>query len=147
MTCSKGCSRRGIASSGLTCQNKIMIPAYSPELESAYKFVLFYASDKAQEILVKYGIMSSFGYKSPANNNNTEFVNSMFEILDRDDTVLLIPGTKYPMAYKAQLDYTAHSLFTSAQKGLKISSTTALKRRRIFITTKCRISRIVGRRC
>lgn len=115
----KVAAARGIASSGLTCQNKIMIPAYSPELESAYKFVLFYASDKAQEILVKYGIMSSFGYKSPANNNNTEFVNSMFEILDRDDTVLLIPGTKYPMAYKAQLDYTAHSLFTSAQKGFE----------------------------
>lgn len=106
---------RAIACSALTCQNNIIIPAYSPELENAYKFVLWYASDNAQKILTKYGIMSSFGYKNASESDNTEFINSVFDILDREDTVLLIPGTKYPISYKAGLDYTGHTKLTDVR--------------------------------
>ena len=111
---------RNIACSGLTAQNKIAIPAYSTEKEEAYKFVLFYASDKAQEILLKYGILSSFGYTSAnSGKNKTEFVNSMMEIVDNPDTKLLIMGLRYPMSYKAGLDYTGHSMFTSVTRGFE----------------------------
>lgn len=110
---------RGIASSGLTSQNKIIIPAYAAELEEAYRFVLFYASDKAQEILVKHGIMSAFGYQAASESALSEFNRSMFDILGREDTVLLMPQTRYPICYKAGLDYSAHKTITSGTKGFE----------------------------
>jgi len=111
---------RNIACSGLTAQNKIAIPAYSTEKEEAYQFVLFYASDIAQEILVKYGILSSFGYKADTTQgHHTEFVNSIIDIVDNPNTRLLIMGLRYPMSYKAGLDYTGHSVFTSATRGFE----------------------------
>lgn len=105
---------RGVVSSILTNQNKAVIPAYSAEKEQAYKFLLYYASDEAQKILVKYGIMSAFNYKETP-ENVTEFVKSMFDILNENNTELLIPGTRYPLAYKAGLDFTAHTIITSVK--------------------------------
>lgn len=107
---------RGIVSSGLTSQNKIIIPAYSTELEQAYQFVLFYASDKCQEILVKHGIMSAFNYKAESLDTLSDFNKSMFAILEMSNTELLMPGNRYPMAYKAGLDYSAHRLISSPLK-------------------------------
>lgn len=110
---------RGIVGSILTNQNKAVIPAYTTEKKEAYQFMLFYASDEAQEILIKHGIMSAFGYTSETEESFTEFSRSMFDILNKDNTVLLIPGTRYPMAYKSGLDFTAHTSMTSANKGFE----------------------------
>ncbi len=109
---------RGVVSSILTSQNKAVVSAYTTEKDEAYKFLLWYASDEAQAILVKYGIMSAFGYKEVP-ESSTEFLKSMFDVLNRDNTQLLTPGTRYPMAYKAGLDFTAHTTITSANKGFE----------------------------
>ena len=64
-------------------------------------------------------MMSAFGYTAETEESFTEFSRSMFDILNKDNTVLLIPGTRYPMAYKSGLDFTAHTSMTSANKGFE----------------------------
>lgn len=110
---------RGIVASGLTSQNKIMMPSYTKQKEEAYQFVLFYASPEGQEILMKHGIPSAFNHSLESYDAFSKFNQSVFNVLDRSDTTLLINGFRYPLVYKAGLTATAHRVLTSAQKGFE----------------------------
>lgn len=107
---------RGLVHSGLTDQNKVYIASYSSELEEAYQFVLFYASPKAQQILMKYGILSAFGYSAQDIEVTSDFVKSMDSLLQDENSQLVFTVDKYPICYKAGLTDTAHRTITSATR-------------------------------
>lgn len=113
---------RGLVSSLLSAHNKIAIPAYSNRIEDAYRFVLFFASDKGQEIMTKYaGAPSAFDYR-PSEEDLKEFSpfrRSIFEILNNENSQMVLSDTKYPIVYKAGLKRTAHYVTTNANRGFE----------------------------
>ena len=113
---------RGLVSSLLSAHNKIAIPAYSDRIEEAYQFVLFFASDKGQEIMTKYaGAPSAFDYR-PSEEDMEEFSpfrRSIFEILNDENSQMVLSDTKYPIVYKAGLKRTAHYAMTNGNRGFE----------------------------
>lgn len=113
---------RGLVSSLLSAHNKIAIPAYSDRIDEAYQFVLFFASDKGQEIMAKYaGAPSAFDYRPSEEDlaGFSPFRRSIFEILNDENSQMVLSDTKYPIVYKAGLKRTAHYVTTNANRGFE----------------------------